>query len=58
MLSWYKQKTTWVGIATIVGAVGGFFTGTLELAATIELVVTALIGIFLRQGVEKTKPTI
>ena len=54
-IPWYRQKTTWVGVAAIVGAAGGLATGTLQAAAAIQMVVTGLIGIFLRQGVEKTK---
>lgn len=55
MKEWYQQKTTWTGIASIVGAVGGVMTGTLPMAAAVQLAVTALIGIFLRQGVESKK---
>jgi len=54
-IPWHKQKTTWAGIAAIVAAVGGFTTGTLPAAAAIQMAVTGLIGIFLRQGIEKTK---
>lgn len=51
--SWIRQKTTWAGIAAIVAAIAGFATGTVELATSLELFFTALIGIFLRQGVAK-----
>jgi hypothetical protein len=50
---WYKQKTTWTGIAAVVSAVGGFFTGTMDLNTSIQIGLTGLIGIFLRQGIAK-----
>ena len=53
--SWYQQKTTWAGIAAAIAAIAGFATGTVELATSLELFFTALIGIFLRQGVAKMK---
>lgn len=56
MLSWYKQKTFWAGMAAIVAGVGGYLTGTLDLNAAVEMVATGIIAIFLRQGVEKAKP--
>ena len=52
---WYKQKTTWTGIGSIVGAVGGVVTGTLPVVQAIQLGMTGLIGIFLRQGIEKNR---
>lgn len=55
MTQWYKQKTTWTGIVAIVTAVGGVVTGTLPVAAGVQIAITALIGIFLRQGIEKAK---
>ena len=52
-MKWYKQKTFWAGVAAAITAVAGFATGTVELATALELFFTALIGIFLRQGVAK-----
>jgi hypothetical protein len=52
---WYKQKTTWTGIATIAGAIGGLFTGGLTAVPALQTVAVGLIGIFLRQGVEGLK---
>jgi uncharacterized membrane protein len=52
---WYKQKTTWTGIAAIITAVVGYATHTLPLAMALQTVMTGLIGIFLRQGVEGLK---
>jgi len=53
--SMWRSKTTWTGIAGLVTAAGGFLTGTLPLAQAIQLAVTALIGVFLRSGVENLK---
>lgn len=52
-MPWYKQKTTWAGIAGVITAVGGFFMGELTMSPAIQLFFTSLIGIFLRFGVEK-----
>jgi len=54
-MPWYKQKTTWTGIAGVLSAVGGFLLGELTLQVALPLFFTSLIGIFLRQGVEKIK---
>lgn len=53
MKPWYRQKTTWTGIVTLVGTIAGFMTGTLPAGAALQTAATALIGIFLRQGVNK-----
>jgi hypothetical protein len=47
----YKTKTFWTGITALIGAVGGVVTGALPLVAGIQLGVTALLGIFLRDGI-------
>lgn len=52
-MKWWKQKTTWTGIAAALAAAGGYLTGELMLSAALQLFFTALIGIFLRQGVAK-----
>jgi len=52
---WYKQKTTWAGITGIVTAIAGAMTGTIPVHDAIQLALVALVGIFLRQGVENTK---
>lgn len=49
MLKGYK--TYIVGTLTILGAIGGMLTGDLAVSAGIQLVVTALLGMFIRQGV-------
>ena len=52
---WFRQKTTWTGIAGVVTAVGGFLTGAISAAEALQLGFMSLIGVFLRQGVESTK---
>jgi len=52
MKKWYKQKTTWTGIAAVIGAAGAFLTGGVDLSQAVQLAITGLIGIFLRQGIE------
>lgn len=53
MSKWYEQKTTWTGIIGVATAAGGALTGALPLGMAIQTGLTALLGIFLRQGVEK-----
>ena len=48
-----KSKTFWTGIAGLIAAAGGFFTGAMDAAAAIQTGLTSLIGIFLRQGIMK-----
>jgi len=52
-MKWYKQKTTWTGVAAAIAAIGGYFTDQASLVPSVQLFFTALIGIFLRQGVSK-----
>ena len=47
----YKAKTFWAGIAALVTAAGGYFTGDMIAADSLELAAIALIGIFLRDAV-------
>lgn len=56
MTPFYKQKTFWSCIGAIVVAVGGIVSNTIDTGTAVEMIVTAVIGIFLRQGVEKSKP--
>ena len=49
---WYRQKTFWAGLAGLVAAAQGFMTGAMGADGAIQLAVTSIIGIFLRQGVE------
>ena len=50
-----KSKTVWTAVAAIVAAIGGYFTGELELAETLQLVVTSGLAVFLRIGVKKSE---
>lgn len=51
MLSGYKTYIT-AGVA-IVGAVAGYLTGDVSISDAAQLVVTALLGAFIRNGVAK-----
>lgn len=50
---WYQQKTTWAAIATIIGALAGGFTNTIDWGTAAQTISGALIALFLRQGVAK-----
>jgi hypothetical protein len=48
-----KSKTVWTGIAGIVTAAGGYYTGALAPAEAMQLGFVSLQTIFLRAGVAK-----
>tara|TARA_R110000751_G_scaffold27583_1_gene72806 strand:+ start:380 stop:550 length:171 start_codon:yes stop_codon:yes gene_type:complete len=50
-----KSKTVWAGLTAILGAVGGYFTGDIELSAMLQIVVTSTLAAFLRHGVKKAE---
>lgn len=52
-MKWYKQKTTWAGLASVLSGVGGLVTGSVDPNTAVPLIATGLIGIFLRQGIAK-----
>lgn len=52
-----KSKTTWAGIGGIIAAAAGFFTGEIELGSAIQMALTAVIGVFLRDGMRSKDGT-
>ena len=50
-----KSKTVWASAAAIVGALGAWFTGEIELGAMLQLGVTSALAVFLRHGVKKAE---
>ncbi|HWA31529.1 MAG TPA: hypothetical protein VG867_10530 [Rhizomicrobium sp.] len=52
MLSGYK--TYIAGAITILGALGGYFTGNLTPEAAVNLVVPAVLAMTVRHGIAKT----
>lgn len=48
-----RQKTTWAGILAVIGAAGGYYTGEMSIAQAFQTAITGLIGIFLRQSVNR-----
>jgi len=48
-----KTKTFWGGIAGLVAAAGAYFTGDIDVGQAIQMVVTSLLAIFLRDGIKK-----
>ena len=47
----WKSKTFWTGVAAVVGALGGYLTGELALSPALQVVVTGLTAIFLRDAI-------
>jgi len=45
-----KSKTVWTAVTAVVGAASGYFTGELELAAALQLIVTSVLAVFVRHG--------
>lgn len=50
---WYRQKTTWAGLAMILSAVGGYFTEEITMPVAIGAILNGLGLVFLRQAVAK-----
>ena len=53
MIDLVKTKTFWSGIIGIVGAMGGVATGAMEVGQAVEICLTAIMGIFIRDGILK-----
>ena len=51
--NWYQSKTVWTGVLGVLSAATAFATGETDLANSIQLAITSLIGIFLRTAVNK-----
>ena len=51
----HKTKTFWASITGITTAVGAYYTGDIDLASTMQIVVTSVLALFLRHGVAKSE---
>jgi hypothetical protein len=51
----WRQKTFWAGAITIAASGAAYLTGDITLEPALQTSVTALIGIFIRQGMAKPK---
>jgi len=50
-----KSPTVWAAVTAVVGAASGYFTGELEMAAALQLIVTSVLAVFVRHGVKKSE---
>ena len=50
-----KSKTVWAGLLGALGAISAWATGEATLAQMLQVVVTSVLAIFLRHGVQKTQ---
>ena len=50
-----KSKTVISALGAILAAAGGVMSGSLELGAAINVIVTSVLAIFLRHGVKKAE---
>jgi hypothetical protein len=48
-----KSKTVWAGVSAVIAAVGGYYTGQMDMAAAVQTGIGGLIAIFLRDGMTK-----
>jgi hypothetical protein len=51
----HKTKTFWASLTGITTALGAYFTGEIDLAATLQIVITSVLALFLRHGVAKSE---
>ena len=49
------SKTLWASLAAIVGALGAWFTGEIQLAEMLQICTTSVLALFLRHGIAKTQ---
>lgn len=54
-LWWLRSKTFWAMVTAIIGALAGLATGEIAVADALQIIVSALIGFFVRSGVEGLK---
>lgn len=52
---WYQRKTTWTGIAAIVGAGVGMTTGAIDIKTGVQTIVGGFALIFMRDAIEGIK---
>jgi hypothetical protein len=50
-----KSKTTWTCLLGALGGLAGIFTSELSVAEGAQVILTSLIGLFLRHGVAKNQ---
>jgi len=53
-MNWNELKTSktfWAGITSIIATAGGYFTGAIPAGQAINVVVTALLSIFIRDSI-------
>lgn len=48
----YQSKTVWTGIASIIGAVAGIYSGTVSPGEAAQLISQGLIAIFIRSAIK------
>lgn len=48
-----KSKTFWAGLGGVVAAGSGYATGDFSTAEALQTALLGILGIFLRQGIEK-----
>tara|TARA_X000001382_G_scaffold30033_1_gene19206 strand:- start:360 stop:623 length:264 start_codon:yes stop_codon:yes gene_type:complete len=53
----FKSKTTWTCILGALGGLSAILTNEATLAEGSQIILTSLIGLFLRHGVSKTQVT-
>ena len=53
----WKSKTTWTCILGALGGLSAILTNEATLAEGSQIILTSLIGLFLRHGVSKTQVT-
>lgn len=51
-----KSKTFWGGIIAVVTCAGGVLTGDMSITDAAQIVVPAVLAIFLRHGMAKSLP--
>ena len=45
-----KSKTFWAGIAGLIGAAGGYATGSIDVGSAVQTGLISVLSIFIRDG--------
>lgn len=49
-MKWYRQKSTWTGVAGLIASVGGFLTGTIDPVSALSGVGASVMAILYPEG--------
>lgn len=52
-MNWYKSKTNWTAITTVIGAIAGVATGVVPMIAGVQTAIGAMLAVCVRDTIAK-----